>query len=842
MLATFNVQDVTCFRTGVEFLWILVRRPATLLLIPNIFLSGDTVLLPAFLRCAAGTIPMLCLNAPLQAAEPVDLSSAVIVTRADADPVVRKAVAVLREEIEKRTGLVLGTDTNWPAAPGAAIAVGVEPHVGTDVPAFAAQLRQKPAPAAEGFHLSVHTRPQPAALIAGQDVRGVLYGVGMFLRKCEWAPGTLHIPAMSTATAPKHPLRGHQLGYRPKTNSYDAWSHAQFDQYIRELALFGSNSIELIPPVSDDDRTSRHMQVPPMEMMTKVSASCDAYGLDVWIWYPNVGEDYTSEHGIRHELSEREDVWRKLPRVDHLLVPAGDPGDLHPDVFFPFMDRMAPVLRKHHPHAKIWVAPQAFRPTKAWLEAFYGQVNRQPNWLGGVVFAPWVKTPIAQLRARVDASIPLRRYPDITHSVAAQYPVKDWDPAFALTHHRESYNPRPRAIKAVHNAFDEYAEGTITYSEGINDDVNKFVWSGQDWNPDENVIETLRDFSRLFISPRHADSLAQGYLAQERNWEGPLAVNPQIEVTLSQWRQLENDISDFGRSQYRFEMGLLRAYYDAYTKRRLIFETELEMRARDVLRTATGLGSEAALTSAEEIFAQAKQHAAIDYRTRCLELGESLHRKIGSQLTVRGHGAQNRVRGAFLDGLDEPLNNVNWFLAEFRKIRKLADESGRLAAIASVLGRQDPGPGGFYDNLGAPGGTRRIVNTLPWEQDPGTLLSSRIAYDYRLHAEADRAFPLAWKSQAYAIYETELSFMYDDLDPDASYRIRVVYGTKGEKIRLVADSEHRIHGLIDTNPKRTQEFAIPREATADGELRLTWSCGEAQRGVQVSEIWLLRNR
>ena len=781
-----------------------------------------------------------CCCGPLTAAEKADFSSAVIVIRADADPVVRKAVAVLQEEVEKRTGLALAITAQWPAAPRAAIAIGLESHVGAILPTFTDQIRQQPAPAAEGFHLSVHTQQQSAALIAGKDVRGVLYGVGMFLRKSEWKPGSLQVPTMSMATAPKYPLRGHQLGYRPKTNAYDAWSHAQFDQYIRELALFGTNSIELIPPVSDDDRTSRHMKLPAMEMMTKVSASCDAYGLDVWIWYPNVGEDYVSEEGIEFELKERDEVLGKLPRVDHLLVPAGDPGHLHPDVFFPFMDRLAPILKKHHPHAKIWVAPQAFRPTRAWLDVFYDYINRRPDWLGGVVFAPWVKTPIAEMRDKVDASIPLRRYPDITHSVAAQYPVKEWDLAFALTYHRESYNPRPLAMKAIHNAFDEYAAGTITYSEGINDDVNKFVWSGQDWNPGEDVIETLRDFSRLFISSRHADSLAQGYLAQERNWEGPLAVNSQVETTLAQWRRLEEEVSDFGRAQYRFEMGLLRAYYDAYTKRRLIYETELELRARDVLRTAARIGSTQAIASAEKILSQATQRVATDYRSRCLELGESLHQKIGSQLTVEGHGAQNRVRGAFLDGLDEPLNEAEWLTEEFKRIGAIANESARVAAIEALLARQDPGPGGFYDDLGAAGSTRRIVNTVPWEKDPGTLISSRIAYDYRMHTETARAFPLAWKRQAYSIYESELNFAYDGLDPEANYRLRVVYGTKGEKIRLVADSEHEIHGLIDTAPKRAQEFAIPHEATADGELKLTWSCGEAQRGVQVSEIWLLK--
>ena len=53
---------------------------------------------------------------------------------------------------------------------------------------------------------------------------------------------------LSVTTAPKYPLRGHQLGYRPKTNSYDAWDLPQWEQYYRDLAVFGCNAVELIPP------------------------------------------------------------------------------------------------------------------------------------------------------------------------------------------------------------------------------------------------------------------------------------------------------------------------------------------------------------------------------------------------------------------------------------------------------------------------------------------------------------------------------------------------------------------------------------------------------------------
>ena len=61
----------------------------------------------------------------------------------------------------------------------------------------------------------------------------------------------------SVLTAPKYPLRGHQLGYRPKTNCYDAWDARQWEQYYRDLIVFGANAVELIPPRTDDAATAR---------------------------------------------------------------------------------------------------------------------------------------------------------------------------------------------------------------------------------------------------------------------------------------------------------------------------------------------------------------------------------------------------------------------------------------------------------------------------------------------------------------------------------------------------------------------------------------------------------
>ena len=86
--------------------------------------------------------------------------------------------------------------------------------------------------------------------IAGSDERGVLFGVGHLLRLIGFGRQTATVERgrLPIHSSPKYPLRGHQLGYRPKTNAYDAWTVEMWEQYIRDLAVFGTNAIKIIPP------------------------------------------------------------------------------------------------------------------------------------------------------------------------------------------------------------------------------------------------------------------------------------------------------------------------------------------------------------------------------------------------------------------------------------------------------------------------------------------------------------------------------------------------------------------------------------------------------------------
>src|SRR5437763_10137176 len=134
----------------------------------------------------------------------------------------------------------------------------------------------------------------------------------------------------------------------------------------------------------------------------------------------------------------------------------------------------------------MWVSPQSF--TKPWLDEFCEILQKQqPGWLSGVVYGPQVRMPLTELRKMIPAKYPIRRYPDITHSLRCQFPVPDWDVAYALTEAREGINPRPQGEAAIFHALQEYAVGFITYSQGCNDDVNNIIWSSLSWEPDAKV-------------------------------------------------------------------------------------------------------------------------------------------------------------------------------------------------------------------------------------------------------------------------------------------------------------------------------------------------------------------
>jgi len=605
--------------------------------------------------------------------------------------------------------------------------------------------------------------------------------------------------------------------------------------------VFGTNAVELIPPRSDDDADSPHFPLPPMQMMVEMSRLLDEYGLDVWIWYPAMGRNYSDPKTVESALGEWGEVFKKLPRINAVFVPGGDPGQTQPKYLMALLEKQTRNLLRYHPKAQMWVSPQGF--SREWMDEFLGILkNEQPAWLSGVVFGPQVRMSLPQLRAAVPKRYPIRHYPDITHSRQCQYPVPDWDLAYALTEAREVINPRPVGQARIFRLLQPYTIGFLAYSEGCNDDVNKIVWSALGWDPEADVVEVLREYSRYFIGERYGDAFAQGLVALERNWQGPLVANAGVYTTLGQFRSMEKSASPQDLLNWRFQQALYRAYYDAYTRSRLLDETRLEEQAREKLRAARQTGSLAAISEAEAILDRAlRDRAAPDWRARVFELAEALFQSIRMQLSVERYKAIDVGRGANLDTIDMPLNNRLWLKQNFAELRKLADEPDRLKGIDSILNWTNPGPGGFYDDLGDVTRQAHLVRGPGFDEDPAFLESALMGFAYRAGGRT------SWWSYAESLNETPLKMRYTGLDPAARYRVRVVYAGDSlqRKIRLSAGEAIEIHPLLDKPvPIRPMEFDIPPKAIQGGELTLSWrrepGLGGNGRGCQVAEVWLVK--
>jgi hypothetical protein len=327
-----------------------------------------------------------------------------------------------------------------------------------------------------------------------------------------------------------------------------------------------------------------------------------------------------------------------------------------------------------------------------------------------------------------------------------------------------------------------------------------------------------------------------------------------VDTTLQQFQALERAASPAQLKNWRFQQGLFRAYYDAYTRVRLLRETDAEKQALARVRQASDMGSREAMSAAQAILDAARSDVtAQDWRQRILELGAALFQSIGMQLSVSKYQAIAVDRGAALDTLDFSVNNRLWLAEQFARIQRLSSERERIHALQQLVDWENPGPGGFYDDLGNSARQPHLVRPATFAGDPGAFRSPRVDFEEDLVIDEDDPAPqgvrrLSWMDHAEILYDAPLQLKYTGLDTNAHYRVRAVYAGDNpkRKLRLVANDGVEVHPLMSKPfPFRPVEFELPRSATESGTLTLSWygepGLGGNGRGAQVSEVWLIRD-
>jgi hypothetical protein len=750
----------------------------------------------------------------------LDLSNAVIVHSA-AQPRHAKAAEFLQYEIQRRTGIKLATRTSVPSGSLPAIVIGT---VGTFPTSYTPPTGLSVPAKAEGYAIWIDrkVRSAPTVCLVGRDDRGALFAVCRLIRLLYLAPKHIHMADdIRIATAPDCAIRAHQIirSTQCEDGFVDWRDAAQEQQYARDLILFGTNGFEARTPRDIDD----YLEELGIDLYFKVT--CQAV----------IDHDKLSDEQIRK-------LYTDVVGIDHITTYGGDASGSRPPMgVFPKAERVLPLVLQSHPGAKWWYSNQCLDDHAVDYDDYIFNYikTKQPSWLYGMVYGPWTKRGIREIRADLPSQFKIRHYPEICHVRWCQYPVPKWDRVWAQVWPRnQSIYAMPGMMARIHRATRRDTVGFLPYNHtGCYNDLNKFVWSAMGAEPDARVEDVLYDYGKVFFAyefKKHPDrenssdskdaiidagarAVARGLELLEENWRGNLSDNTSAEAALKLWKKIATSMGGVGKN-WRLELFLYKAFLDAQVKRKYDAEMQCERQAYDALNQAKTIGVSRAVSNA---------------RAALTKIDTDFQSKTAFKQGLQSWGLTHRF-----GDLDEVVDNIYSPLSDRKWLENQLDGVTSLADIEKILNYEDPGPGGYYDNLGLAGKQPHLVRQKTWDQDPGFVYSTIEWIDHK--PGSDRRH--SQMTHATSRYDTPLMMRWQNLDPAAKYHIRVVYlGPFGPEFTCKTDDGHLIHGARGNTDTTPVSYGIPQASTSDGVLELQWNLTNQVRGVSVTEIWLIKD-
>lgn len=486
--------------------------------------------------------------------------------------------------------------------------------------------------------------------VTAHRLRGLIYGYSVFLRKCRVIDGELVLTKdISGKYSPYMPIRGHQLSYTDMNNTYETWGEKQYERYIRDLMMFGTNTVEAC--LGDDEKHTDLMKY-SFEEITKIKSQiCERLDINFSIfcaYAKRLSDEESSDYfcGCCHNI----------PKFNFYFPPGGDPGDLQAEDFFVRCKKIKKDLQKEFPDIELWPSAQAPHQYADWGKRFIKEMAKMPEEIDGLIYGPNHPFTLDEMRRFVDVKYPIRYYPDICHNLRCEIPVHfdrdDWHYAYAATLSREAINPRPSEYRLIHRLTKQYVCGSVSYSEGVNDDVNKFVFGALDFDPDADLREVLRDYARSFFYGEDCEKIVDVIFGMEQSWNGDPAENSSVENV---YRALIEMKSDKLMKNWRYVLFLFRASCDKIVRDRRIFELDLIDDARTQIRKGN-------IELAKEILSTDFDEEYKDLRAELFPLAEKLFNLIGMQLDVEHFGGMNVERGCVLDTIDMPVTDRKYLL------------------------------------------------------------------------------------------------------------------------------------------------------------------------------------
>ncbi len=722
----------------------------------------------------------------------------------------KKAAVFFKNELQRRTGKVITISEN---APSPKIILETNPDISCkDV-------------------YEIH-QAESDIKITAKTIRGLIFGYSLFLRKTLFKNGEIIlIEDISGTYIPQKKLRGHQAGYNPMPNTYDAWTTEQYERYFLDMMAFGTNICEQNGTNPEKEKSNKLMKYNAYDLLRKVSAIADTLDLDISLWHAN-DDDETEEEA----LALREKLYSSIPRLNIVFPPGGDPGNLPADVFVDRCKKMSKILKKYHPYAELHPSAQAPHEIPDWGEVFSKEMGKNPEGIDAFIMGPNHAFPIHELRKRISEKYPLRFYPDLTHNLRCEYPVNfledDWHYAFASTLSREAVNPRPQEFRTLHRIFSPYSIGSVSYSEGVHDDLNKMIWSAMEFNANTELREIILDYARFFMYGADEEKITDSILALEKNWQGPPEENPGIDSVYKSLCELKADYPALD-SNWRFLLLYFRACCDKVVKMRRLFELSL-------CRDAVALINNGDAQKAVEILETPFSNDYNNLREELNVLAERLFNLIGIQLDVEHYSALNWERGATLETID---NNVTdrAFLLEKCKYSLTLPEDEKQVFLKALTDLRTTKPNSIYYSVALHG-----LNTLGVRQTG----------EFYMDIQGDRPYtketPLPM-GMTKVFDHFSFKALFGGFLADTDYILKIAYKAEDspeiEHHKITANGNiihdgKRYGGKSDTEFDKhflspgfaSYDYILPKDVFINGTLELEIT--EPTEGFKFCELWI----
>jgi len=394
--------------------------------------------------------------------------------------------------------------------------------------------------------------------IVANDERGLLYGVGKFLRTSRYdaagfTPGAWRgssVPANGSrgsgrsarsASAGKGAMRGVYLATH-FNNYYEAAPLAEVERTIEDLALWGFNTLIVTFPHFqfegfDDPKARRHI-----ERTRGLFAAAKRIGLSVGLvqapnqsfsttpeelrWTP-IPDDWgrrgslgvntcPSKPAARELLTER---WRRLldafaeTGIDYVVFWPYDEGgcgcaECWPwgSKGFPSISRqLAEVARRKYPRCRFVLSTWMFDtpPAGEW-KGLTDLLAKDGGWLDAIMADAHEDFPRYPLDEAVPGGLPLYNFPEIS-----MWGMAPWGGYGA--------NPLPRRFQRLWDQTGGKVSGGMPYSEGIYEDMNKAICAQFYWDPSRPAVETLKEYAAFEFSPDAVGEVLASIAILEKN-------------------------------------------------------------------------------------------------------------------------------------------------------------------------------------------------------------------------------------------------------------------------------------------------------------------------------------